>query len=138
MIPFAHADIAGDVNFGDERVSDDLDYGRDPDDFIAPFDCGQLAAFVDDADLSLFGEGALGGATAGNAAGGDGGQSNCAAKARRDRSKTLVSERKRRVRMKEKLYELRSIVPTISKVCPPPPSSSSSLINYFLVNYCAN
>ncbi|KAG6508110.1 transcription factor BHLH156-like [Zingiber officinale] len=111
MIPFAHADIAdaGDLNFVDERVSDDLDYGRDLDDFMAPFDCGQLAAV--DADSSLFGEGPLG------AAGGGGGQSNCAsAKARRDRSKTLVSERKRRVRMKERLYELRSIVPTISKM----------------------
>lgn len=35
---------------------------------------------------------------------------------RRDRSKTLVSERKRRGRMKEKLYELRSLVPNITKV----------------------
>jgi hypothetical protein len=35
---------------------------------------------------------------------------------RRDRSKTIVSERKRRVRMKEKLYELRSLVPNITKV----------------------
>lgn len=37
-------------------------------------------------------------------------------KTRRDRSKTLISERKRRVRMKEKLYELRSLVPNITKV----------------------
>ncbi|KAF8697162.1 hypothetical protein HU200_036159 [Digitaria exilis] len=38
------------------------------------------------------------------------------ARKRRDRSKTIVSERKRRVRMKEKLYELRSIVPNITKM----------------------
>ncbi|GJN27865.1 hypothetical protein PR202_gb15921 [Eleusine coracana subsp. coracana] len=35
---------------------------------------------------------------------------------RRDRSKTIVSERKRRVRMKEKLYELRALVPNITKM----------------------
>ena len=40
------------------------------------------------------------------------------AKLRRDRSKTLISERRRRGRMKEKLYELRSLVPNITKVCP--------------------
>ncbi|PKA57740.1 Transcription factor FER-LIKE IRON DEFICIENCY-INDUCED TRANSCRIPTION FACTOR [Apostasia shenzhenica] len=39
-----------------------------------------------------------------------------AMKQRRDRSKTIVSERKRRGRMKEKLYELRSLVPNISKM----------------------
>lgn len=39
-----------------------------------------------------------------------------ATRKRRDRSKTIVSERKRRVRMKEKLYELRSLVPNITKV----------------------
>ncbi|KAL6652740.1 hypothetical protein ACP70R_011665 [Stipagrostis hirtigluma subsp. patula] len=35
---------------------------------------------------------------------------------KRDRSKTIVSERKRRVRMKEKLYELRALVPNITKM----------------------
>ncbi|XP_051216748.1 transcription factor BHLH156 [Lolium perenne] len=35
---------------------------------------------------------------------------------RRDRSKTIVSERKRRFRMKEKLYELRALVPNITKM----------------------
>lgn len=39
------------------------------------------------------------------------------AKSRRDRSRTLISERRRRGRMKEKLYELRSLVPNITKVC---------------------
>ncbi|KAG1331477.1 transcription factor FER-LIKE IRON DEFICIENCY-INDUCED TRANSCRIPTION FACTOR-like [Cocos nucifera] len=38
------------------------------------------------------------------------------AKLRRDRSKTLISERRRRGRMKEKLYELRSLVPNITKM----------------------
>lgn len=33
-----------------------------------------------------------------------------------DRSRTLISERRRRGRMKEKLYALRSLVPTITKV----------------------
>lgn len=36
--------------------------------------------------------------------------------AKTDRSKTLISERKRRGRMKEKLYALRSLVPNITKV----------------------
>lgn len=39
-----------------------------------------------------------------------------ATRKRRDRSKTIVSERRRRVRMKEKLYELRSLVPNITKM----------------------
>lgn len=39
-----------------------------------------------------------------------------ATRKRRDRSKTIVSERKRRFRMKEKLYELRSLVPNITKM----------------------
>ena len=34
----------------------------------------------------------------------------------RDRARTLISERRRRGRMKEKLYELRSLVPNITKV----------------------
>ncbi|CAN6234765.1 unnamed protein product [Urochloa humidicola] len=45
-----------------------------------------------------------------------GGGASPAARKRRDRSKTIVSERKRRVRMKEKLYELRSLVPNITKM----------------------
>ncbi|KAJ8535507.1 hypothetical protein K7X08_023227 [Anisodus acutangulus] len=36
--------------------------------------------------------------------------------ARTDRSRTLISERKRRGRMKEKLYALRSLVPNITKM----------------------
>uniref|UniRef100_A0A0E0GZT0 BHLH domain-containing protein n=1 Tax=Oryza nivara TaxID=4536 RepID=A0A0E0GZT0_ORYNI len=47
---------------------------------------------------------------------GDGDGDNSATRKRRDRSKTIVSERKRRVRMKEKLYELRALVPNITKV----------------------
>ncbi|KAJ0988872.1 hypothetical protein J5N97_007228 [Dioscorea zingiberensis] len=35
---------------------------------------------------------------------------------KRDRSRTLVSERRRRGQMKERLYELRSIVPNITKM----------------------
>lgn len=46
----------------------------------------------------------------------DGDGDNSATRKRRDRSKTIVSERKRRVRMKEKLYELRALVPNITKV----------------------
>lgn len=37
-------------------------------------------------------------------------------KPKTDRSKTLISERKRRGRMKDKLYALRSLVPNITKV----------------------
>ncbi|CAN6242041.1 unnamed protein product [Urochloa humidicola] len=48
--------------------------------------------------------------------GDDGGGASPAARKRRDRSKTIVSERKRRVRMKEKLYELRALVPNITKM----------------------
>ena len=47
---------------------------------------------------------------------GDGNSSGTSTKPKRDRSKTLVSERRRRSRMKEKLYELRSLVPNITKV----------------------
>ena len=47
---------------------------------------------------------------------GDGNFSGTGIKPKRDRSKTLVSERRRRSRMKEKLYELRSLVPNITKV----------------------
>jgi hypothetical protein len=39
-----------------------------------------------------------------------------ATRKQRDRSKTIVSERTRRVRMKAKLYELRALVPNITKV----------------------
>lgn len=46
----------------------------------------------------------------------DGDDVSAATRKRRDRSKTIVSERKRRVRMKEKLYELRSLVPNITKM----------------------
>lgn len=42
--------------------------------------------------------------------------SGASTKPKKDRSKTLVSERKRRSRMKETLYELRSLVPNITKV----------------------
>lgn len=37
-------------------------------------------------------------------------------RAKTDRSKTLISERRRRGRMKDKLYALRSLVPNITKV----------------------
>ncbi|KAK1295221.1 Transcription factor FER-LIKE IRON DEFICIENCY-INDUCED TRANSCRIPTION FACTOR [Acorus calamus] len=37
-------------------------------------------------------------------------------KGRRDRSRTLVSERRRRGRMKEKLYQLRALVPNITRM----------------------
>ncbi|KAG8083180.1 hypothetical protein GUJ93_ZPchr0015g6815 [Zizania palustris] len=46
----------------------------------------------------------------------DDGDHNSVTRKRRDRSKTIVSERKRRVRMKEKLYELRALVPNITKM----------------------
>ncbi|XP_028756897.1 transcription factor FER-LIKE IRON DEFICIENCY-INDUCED TRANSCRIPTION FACTOR-like [Neltuma alba] len=41
---------------------------------------------------------------------------NAKQKSKTDRSKTLISERRRRGRMKEKLYALRSLVPNISKM----------------------
>ncbi|RLM74186.1 transcription factor FER-LIKE IRON DEFICIENCY-INDUCED TRANSCRIPTION FACTOR-like [Panicum miliaceum] len=46
----------------------------------------------------------------------DGDDASPATRKRRDRSKTIVSERKRRGRMKERLYELRSLVPNITKM----------------------
>ncbi|TVU13944.1 hypothetical protein EJB05_37384, partial [Eragrostis curvula] len=49
-------------------------------------------------------------------AGGEQDDVSAATRKRRDRSKTIVSERKRRVRMKEKLYELRALVPNITKM----------------------
>jgi len=47
---------------------------------------------------------------------GEGNSSRTMTKPKRDRSKTIVSERRRRSRMKEKLFELRSLVPNITKV----------------------
>lgn len=41
---------------------------------------------------------------------------NAKQRAKTDRSKTLICERRRRGRMKEKLYALRSLVPNITKV----------------------
>ncbi|KAL9322730.1 hypothetical protein ACSQ67_010783 [Phaseolus vulgaris] len=41
---------------------------------------------------------------------------DCKPKLKNDRSKTLISERRRRGRMKEKLYALRSLVPNITKM----------------------
>lgn len=47
----------------------------------------------------------------------DGGGNNVSGtRKRRDRAKTIVLERKRRSRMQEKLYELRALVPNITKV----------------------
>ncbi|XP_072963400.1 transcription factor BHLH156-like [Typha angustifolia] len=46
----------------------------------------------------------------------DGDSSTAMKRTRKDRSKTIVAERKRRFRMKEKLYELRSLVPNITKM----------------------
>ncbi|KAL3518446.1 hypothetical protein ACH5RR_021035 [Cinchona calisaya] len=43
-------------------------------------------------------------------------RSNSGSKKKTDRSRTIVSERKRRGWMKEKLYELRSLVPNITKM----------------------
>ncbi|KAK8928905.1 Transcription factor FER-LIKE IRON DEFICIENCY-INDUCED TRANSCRIPTION FACTOR [Platanthera zijinensis] len=48
--------------------------------------------------------------------GGGGGDRADVMKPSRDRSKTIVSERRRRGRMKERLYELRSMVPNITKM----------------------
>ncbi|XP_057527150.1 transcription factor FER-LIKE IRON DEFICIENCY-INDUCED TRANSCRIPTION FACTOR [Amaranthus tricolor] len=44
------------------------------------------------------------------------GNEKCTKKGKMDRSRTLISERKRRGRMKEKLYALRALVPNITKM----------------------
>ena len=59
-------------------------------------------------------------------------------RAKGDRSRTLISERRRRGKMKEKLYSLRSLVPNITKVCPNFLSLYSYVVYKFHHDYIYN